>query len=361
MPKARKAKRGSLIVRGRRDVMPAGYNRFLGSLKERIRKAQLQAVLSVNAGLIELYWRIGREILVRQRREGWGAKVVDRLGHDLLKAFPGMTGLSPRNLLYMRAFAEAYPGIAIVQQVAAQLPWGHNMVLLDRLKTSELRAWYANATMRFGWSRSVLALQIEAKAHKRHGKAITNFKRTLPPERSDLLEQTLKDPYNFDFITLGPQARERDLQRKLVAHIRKFLLELGVGFAYMGEEYHMEIDGKDYYMDLLFYHVRLRCYFVIDLKMGEFLSEHVGKMGFYLSALDDQLKHPEDQPTIGLLLCKGARKLTVEYALRGTNKPIGVSEWNTKLVAELPKKLQRMLPTIARIEKELRKKQDEKH
>ena len=361
MPKASKAKRGSLVVRGRRDVMPAGYNRFLGSLKERIRKAQVQAVLSVNAGLIELYWRIGREILLRQRREGWGAKVVDRLGHDLLKAFPGMTGLSPRNLLYMRAFAEAYPGIAIVQQLVAQLPWGHNVVLLERVKTPELREWYARATVQFGWSRSVLALQIEAKAHKRHGKAITNFKHTLPPGRSDLLEQTLKDPYNFDFITLGPQARERELQWKLVAHIRKFLLELGVGFAYMGEEYHMEIDGKDYYMDLLFYHVRLRCYFVIDLKMGEFLSEHVGKMGFYLSALDDQLKHPEDQPTIGLLLCKGARKLTVEYALRGTNKPIGVSEWNTKLVAELPKKLQRMLPTIARIEKELRKKQDEKH
>lgn len=355
MAKARPSARAGIAVRAKREVMPSGYAVFLDSLKDRIRKAQLKAVLTVNAGLIELYWRIGREILLRQRREGWGTKVVDRLGHDLLKAFPGMTGLSPRNLLYMRALAEAYPSLPIVQQAAARLPWGHNMVLLDRLKTADLRAWYAKAVLQFGWSRSVLALQIGAKAHKRHGKALTNFKRTLPPDRSDLLEQTLKDPYNFDFITLGPRARERELQKKLVAHIRQFLLELGVGFAYMGEEYHMEIDGEDYYMDLLFYHVRLRCYFIIDLKMGPFKSDHVGKMGFYLSALDDQLKHPEDQPTIGLVLCKGAKKLSVEYALRGTNKPIGVSEWNTKFVAELPRKLQRMLPSIAQIEKELKK------
>ncbi|HRH37551.1 MAG TPA: PDDEXK nuclease domain-containing protein [Flavobacteriales bacterium] len=349
------ARATATVTKVKREVMPAGYGRFLESLKERIRKAQLKAVLSVNADLIVLYWRIGREILLRQRREGWGAKVVDRLGHDLVKAFPGMSGLSPRNLLYMRALAEAYPDPTIVQQAAAQLPWGHNMVLLDRLKTKELRVWYGMAAVRFGWSRSVLALQIAAGAHKRHGKAVTNFKRTLPPERSDLVAQTLKDPYNFDFITLGPRARERELQRKLVAHIRQFLLELGVGFAYMGEEYHMEVDGKDYYMDLLFYHVRLRCYFIIDLKMGEFDPEHVGKMGFYLSALDDQLKHQDDQPSIGLLLCRGAKKLTVDYALRGTNKPIGVSAWNTKLVAELPKKLQRMLPSIERIEKELLK------
>ncbi len=353
MAKARPSKRATTVVRAKREVMPSGYARFLESLKERIRKAQLKAVLSVNAGLMELYWRIGKEILTRQRKEGWGTKVVDRLGRDLLKSFPGMSGLSARNLMYMRAFAEAYPGRSIVQQAAAQLPWGHNMVLLDRLKTREQREWYANAAVNFGWSRSVLALQIRAKAHQRLGKAHTNFKRTLPPERSDLVEQTLKDRYNFDFITLGPKARERELQRKLVAHIRDFLLELGVGFAYMGEEFHLEVDGDDVYMDLLFYHVRLRCYFIIDLKMGRFEPEFVGKMNFYLNALDDQMKHVDDLPSIGLLLCKDAKKLTVEYALRGTTRPIGVSQWQTKLVTELPRKLQRMLPSIEQLEKEL--------
>ncbi|MBP7514718.1 MAG: DUF1016 family protein [Flavobacteriales bacterium] len=343
-----------------RMIAPAGYGRFLASLKGRIRSAQLNAASTLQRELTRLYWHIGREILLRQEKEGWGTRVVDRLASDLQAEFPEMAGFSRSNLLYMRAFAEAYPDPAIVQQVAAQLPWAHNMVLLDKLKRTDDRLWYATAAVRHGWSRSVLAVQIAAKAHKRHGKAITNFKRTLPPERSDLAHQTLKDPYTFDFLTLGMDARERELEQGLVEHVQKFLMELGVGFAFLGRQFHLEVEGEDYYMDLLFYHVRLRCYVVIDLKMGAFKPEYVGKMGFYLSAVDEELRHADDQPTIGLLLCKGAKKLTVEYALRGINKPIGVSEWNTKLVAELPKKLQRLLPSTAEIEKELEKKPGKK-
>jgi len=341
-------------------IAPAGYGKFLASLKGHIRNAQLNAASTLQRELTGLYWHIGREILLRQEKEGWGTKVVDRLASDLQAEFPEMAGFSRSNLLYMRAFAEAYPDAAIVQQVAAQLPWAHNMVLLDKLKRTEDRLWYATAAMRHGWSRSVLALQIAAKVHKRQGKAITNFKRTLPPDRSDLAHQTLKDPYTFDFLTLGMDARERELERGLVEHVQKFLMELGVGFAFLGRQFHLEVEGEDYYMDLLFYHVRLRCYVVIDLKMGPFKPEYVGKMGFYLSAVDEELRHADDQPTIGLLLCKGAKKLTVEYALRGINKPIGVSEWNTKLVAELPKKLQRLLPSAAEIERELEKKPGKK-
>ncbi|MEO8069576.1 MAG: PDDEXK nuclease domain-containing protein [Flavobacteriales bacterium] len=336
-------------------ALPVGYEQFLTGLKDRIRKAQVKAALSVNTELIALYWRIGHEILDRQGKEGWGSKVVERLGADLLAEFPQMGGLSPRNLLYMRAFAEAYPEIAIVQQAAAQLPWAHNLVLLDKLKKAEDRRWYAAAALQHGWSRSVLAMQIAAKAHKRHGRAITNFKRTLPPDRSDLAHQTLKDPYTFDFLSLGLDARERELEQGLVEHIQKFLIELGVGFAFLGKQFHLEVEGDDYYIDLLFYHVRLRSYVVIELKMGAFKPEYVGKMGFYLSAVDEQLRHPDDQPTIGVLLCQDSKKLKVDYALRATNKPIGVSDWRTKLVAELPKKLQRLLPSTSDIEKELKK------
>ncbi|MBK6884440.1 MAG: DUF1016 family protein [Flavobacteriales bacterium] len=336
-----------------RAIAPSGYGKFLTSLKKHIRGAQLNAAATLHRELTQLYWRIGSEILLRQEKEGWGTKVVDRLAHDLEIAFPEMTGFSRSNLLYMRAFAEAYPDRKPIEQFVMQLPWAHNMVLLDKLKRPEERLWYAKATVQFGWSRSVLALQIKAKAHKKHGKAITNFKQTLAPEHSDLAHQTLKDPYTFDFLTIAADAPERDLENGLVDHIQKFLLSLGVGFAFVGRQFHLEIDGDDYYIDLLFYHLRMRCYFVIDLKMREFKPEFVSKIGFYLSAVDDQFRYMDDKPTLGLLLCKGAKKLTVEYALRGTNQPIGVSEWNTKLVASLPKKFQKMLPSTAEIEQEL--------
>ncbi len=340
----------------RKEAVPAGYGRFLAGLKAHIRKTQLGAATALQRELTMLYWRIGSEILDRQRSEGWGSKVVERLAADLQAAFPEMTGFSRSNLLYMRAFAEAYPEPAMV----TALPWAHNLVLLDKLKRTEERHWYAAAALRYGWSRAVLAAQISAKAHRRHGKAITNFKNTLPPDRSDLAHQTLKDPYTFDFLTLGLDARERELERGLVEHIQKFLVELGVGFAFLGRQYHLEVDDEDFYMDLLFYHVRLRCYVVVELKMGSFKPEYVGKMGFYLSAVDAQLRHPDDQPTIGVLLCQDSKKLKVEYALRATNKPIGVSDWRTKLVSDLPKKLQRLLPSALDIEKELKARKSRK-
>jgi predicted nuclease of restriction endonuclease-like (RecB) superfamily len=238
-------------------------------------------------------------------------------------------------------------------QPVAEIPWGHNVWLLEKISNPILRLWYAHKTIEHGWSRAVLTHHIETQLHKREGKAVTNFKRTLPPPQSDLAEQTLKDPYNFDFLTLHSDAHERDLEKGLLDHIQKFLLELGVGFAFVGRQYHMEISGKDYYLDLLFYHLRLRCYVVIDLKMKTFEPEFAGKMNFYLSAVDDQLRHADDRPSIGLLLCKERDHVTVEYALRDLKKPIGVAQWQTKLVESLPKNLKGSLPTVAEIEAEL--------
>ncbi len=303
--------------------------------------------------MILLYWHIGREILRCQHEQGWGAKVVDRLSLDLRTEFPEMSGLSRSNLLYMRAFAAAYPSIEIVQQLAGQIPWFHNCVLLDRVKDPAAREWYARKTIEHGWSRSVLTVQIESRLRERSGKAITNFDRTLPPEQSDLAREVLKDPYTFDFLTLADNAIERDLERGLTEHIEKFLLELGVGFAFVGRQVRLDVGDDEFSIDLLFYHLRLRCYVVIDLKMKRFRPEDAGKMNFYLSTVDDLLRHPDDRPTIGLLLCKDKNRVTVEYALRDIAKPIGVAEWQTQLVDSLPQDLQGQLPSIADIEREL--------
>ena len=334
-------------------ALPAGYAPLLADLKARVRAAQVRAVLSVNRELVLLYWHIGREILRCQRDEGWGAKVVERLAQDLRTEFPEIEGFSPRNLKYMRALAVAYPEGEFVQQVAAQIPWGHNLLLLNKLKQRELREWYAKKTLEHGWSRAVLSMQIQTKAHSRAGKALTNFKQTLPPPQSDLAQQTLKDPYVFDFLTLSVGARERELEQGLVDHVQKFLLELGVGFAFVGRQVHLEIGKEDYYLDLLFYHLKLRCYVVIDLKMEPFKPEFAGKMNFYLSAVDDRMRGPQDQPTIGLLLCRDKNRITVEYALRNMAKPIGVAQWQTRLVESLPRKLKGALPSVKDLEKEL--------
>jgi predicted nuclease of restriction endonuclease-like (RecB) superfamily len=323
----------------------------LRDLKERIRSAQVRAALSVNRELVLLYWQLGQDILTRQRQQGWGAKVIDRLASDLQKEFPDMKGFSPRNLKYMRAFAEAYPNEPIVQEVLAQITWYHNIALIEKLKSPEERLWYAQKTVEHGWSRNVLVHQIETGLHRRLGAALTNFDRTLPKPQSDLAQQLLKDPYNFDFLSLGQEVQERDLERALVNHIRDFLLELGVGFAFVGSQYHLEIDGDDFYIDLLFYHLRLRCYVVIDLKMKEFQPEYSGKMNFYISAVDDLLRHPDDQPTIGIILCRGKKKTIAEYALRDLNKPIGISTY--KLKDSLPQTLQDNLPTLEQLEIEL--------
>ena len=339
--------------------LPAGYASFLDGLKARIRAAQVKAALAVNAELVLLYWRIGRDILARQEREGWGAHVIDRLSADLRAAFPEMRGFSPRNLKYMRAFAEAWPEREFVQQVAAQLPWFHSCTLLDRVKDTAVREWYAQQAIEHGWSRNVLLAQIETGLHRRAGKALTNFNATLAPPHSELAQQTLKDPYVFDFLTLGPDAQERDLERGLLEHVRDFLLELGVGFAFVGSQVHLEVGGEDFYVDLLFFHLRLRCFVVVELKTGEFKPEYAGKMNFYLSAVDAQLRREGDHPSIGLVLCKEKNKVVVEYALRDTTKPIGVSAY--RLLEKLPAKLKGSLPTVAELEAELRGKVRPRH
>ncbi len=327
-------------------MIPEGYAELLEQLKLRIRSARLQAVLAVNRDLILLYWEIGRSILERQEREGWGAKVIERLAADLRREFPDMRGLSRANLFYMRAFAEVYQDEPIVQQLAGQLPWYHNVVIFTRLKTPELREWYIRACLEHGWSRAVLEAQIETRLHERQGRAITNFARTLPAPASELAQQLLKDPYNFDFLTLHDDAVERDLERGLLEHLQRFMLELGAGFAFAGSQYRLEVGGEDFYIDLLFYHLKLRCFVVVDLKMGAFKPEYAGKLNFYCSAVDDLLGHAQDNPTIGILLCKSKNNIVVEYALRDVTKPLGVAEY--------PEHLQGSLPTVEQLETELR-------
>ena len=277
--------------------------------------------------------------------------MIDRLSADLRLAFPEMKGFSPRNLKYMRAFAEAWPNEGFVQQVAAQIPWFHHCIVLDKLKDQTERAWYIRKTIEQGWSRNILALQIDSRLYRRLGKAITNFAQTLPPLQSDLAEELLKDPYNFDFLTLGDEAHERDLERALVAQIQAFLLELGVGFAFVGRQYRLEVGGEDFFIDLLFYHFRLHCFFVIDLKMKSFKPADAGQMNFYLSAVDDLLRQLGDQPSIGLILCRDKNRIVAEYALRDTHKPIGVSAF--QLTESLPEPLKGSLPTIEELEAEL--------
>jgi len=331
-------------------LIPEGYDEFLRGLKERIRTAQVRAALAVNRELVLLYWRIGQDILERQRQSGWGSKVIDRLAADLRSAFPEMSGFSPRNLKYMRAFAEAWPDEDFVQQVAAQLPWFHNCTILDKLKNLAERIWYAQQTIENGWSRNILIHQIESNLFHRKGKAMTNFDRTLPAPQSELAQQIIKDPYNFDFLSLGSEAKERDLERGLIAQLQKFLLELGVGFAFVGSQYPLEVDGEDFFIDLLFYHLKLRCFVVIDLKMDQFRPEYAGKMNFYLSAVD-VLKYSSDQPSLGIILCKTKKKMVVEYALRDTSKPLGVAEY--RITAALPERLKGNLPSIEDLEAEL--------
>jgi predicted nuclease of restriction endonuclease-like (RecB) superfamily len=330
-----------------------GYDDFLRDLKERIQSAQVRAALAVNHELVLLYWRIGRDILERQQQQGWGAKVIDRLARDLHSAFPDMKGFSRTNLLYMRALATAHPDEQFVQEVLGQITWYHNITLLDKVKDPTEREWYIRQTAEHGWSRNVMVMQIESSLYRRQGKAITNFDRTLPAPQSDLARQLLKDPYNFDFLTLDAEARELDLERGLLAHVREFLLELGVGFAFVGSQYHMEVGDDDFYIDLLFYHLRLRCFVVIDLKMGKFKPGDAGQMNFYLSAVDDLLRHEGDGPSIGLILCKEKNKVIAEYALRDTTKPIGVS--NFRITEALPKNLKGNLPTIEELEAEMQK------
>ncbi|HEV2645616.1 MAG TPA: PDDEXK nuclease domain-containing protein [Acidobacteriaceae bacterium] len=324
--------------------VPPAYAVLLKDIKERVRTAQVRAALAVNRELILLYWSIGRDISSRFDTAGWGTKIIDRLAKDLGTEFPGVEGFSPRNLRYMRSFAEAWPESEVLQQLVAKLPWGHQTCLLDRVKDRATREWYLKAAVEHGWSRSVLVHQIASQLRERQGKAITNFSRALPPEGSDLAVQLLKDPYQFDFLTLAASAKERELECGLLIHLRDLLLELGRGFAFVGSQVPLEVDGQTFYLDLLFYHVRLHCYFVIELKVGPFKPEYAGKLNFYLSAADDLLRTSSDAPTLGLLLCESRGESIVEYSLRDVAKPIGVSTY--RVTRQLPEPLRDEVPSI---------------
>lgn len=330
---------------------PEGYEHWLSELKNRIHTAQQQAARAVNRELVLLYWQIGQDILQQQTEQGWGAKVIERLAHDLRTAFPDMKGFSPRNLKYMRAFAQAWPDMSFVQEVLAQLPWYHQLALLDKLPDPEARKWYAAKAIEHNWSRNVLAMQIEAKLRERSGQAITNFDVRLPAPQSDLARESLKDPYRFDFLGLTDEAQEREIEHALVKHVTEFLLELGAGFAFVGRQVLLNVGGDEFFIDLLFYHLKLRCYVVIELKGGAFKPEHLGQLGFYLTAVDRQIKSEQDNPTIGLLLCKSKNKIVAEYALSDKSQPMGIAEYN--LLESLPEELQTSLPSIEQIEREL--------
>jgi predicted nuclease of restriction endonuclease-like (RecB) superfamily len=353
-------------------VPPMDYTELLADIKQRIHTAQTRAMLAVNAELIRLYWELGQMLDARQQIEGWGAAVIPRLARDIRNDLPEIKGFSERNIKRMLAFYREYAGVKFVPQVVAQidtqpkvpqavalfssevllaLPWGHHLLLIEKLKDIEARHWYMLATLSNGWSRSVLQMQIEAAAHIRQGKATSNFALRLPAPQSDLAQQALKDPYLFDFLTLAEPFRERELETGLIAHLEKFLLELGQGFAFVGRQYHVEVGDQDFYIDLLFYHLHLRCFIVIELKRGAFKPEYAGKINFYCNVVDDALKHASDTPTIGLILCQTQNEVIAEYALRGVDKPIGVSTF--ELTRALPAELESSLPSIEQIEREL--------
>ena len=368
------------------------YGELLTQVKDRIRQAQVKAAFSVNARMIQLYWDIGKIITEEQKKAGWGSSVIPKLSRDIRNELPEVKGFSERNIGRMISFYRAYPEIdsflpqavakietqssaysassnkkekvpqavaesgntktqSNLQQLVAQIPWGHNILLMEKIKDIPTRFWYMQQTIENGWSRNVLSLMIKSKEYERQGKAVTNFEEHLPSPQSDLAQQTLKDPYIFDFLTLSKPFQERELETGLIRHLEKFLLELGRGFAFVGRQYHLEISDKDFYIDLLFYHLKLRCFVVIDLKKGDFKPEYAGKMNFYCNVVDDQLRHKDDQPTIGLILCQTRDRILAEYTLRDINKPIGISEY--ELTRVLPEKLKSSLPTIEEIEAEL--------
>ncbi len=333
--------------------IPSGYSEALEAIKGRVQTVRLRTVLAANSAMVLLYWDIGKTILEQQQRAGWGSGVIDRLSKDLREAFPEVRGFSPRNLKYMRAFASAWPDRSIVQEALAQIPWLHNLTLLEKLTESTDRLWYARRARQEGWSQSVMMLQIERQTHNRQGKALTNFPATLPPADSDSAIQIFKDPYLFDFLGTADLRREKEIEQSLVDHIQRFLLELGTGFAFVGRQVLLEVGDQDFLVDLLFYHLKLRCFVVIELKVGAFDPSFVGQMNLYLSAVDDLLRQPDDKPSIGLLLCRSKNKIVVEYALRGLKKPLGVAQWETQIVGTLPADLRSSLPTVEELEAEL--------
>lgn len=338
--------------------LPTGYAVTLQDIKVHLRSARVRAVLAANPIVIEAYWHTGKIILQRQSESAWGAKVIDRLAADLREEFPDMGGLSARNLLAMKVFAREFPEGPIAQQPVAQLPWGHVLQIMQRLKNPAARNFYIREAIAHGWSRSILEIQIQGQLHLRAGKAVNNFALTMPPAESDMAAQLFKDPYLFDFIGTADPRREAEVEQALTDHVQRFLLELGAGFAFVGRRVHLEVGGDDFYLDLLFYHLRLRRYVVIELKARAFQPGDVGQINLYRAAVDDLLRHPDDQPTIGLLLCRGKNKLVVEYALSGLDQSVAVADWKKQITETLPAEFQGSLPTIAEIEAELGGKPD---
>ena len=335
--------------------LPVDYAEVLANVRVRIAQERVRVVVAANSAMVLLYWDIGRTILARQGLEGWGAKVISRLATDLQQSFPAMKGLSPRNLMYMRAFAQSWPDPAIVQEALAQLPWSQNLALLERLPDPAQRLWYAEKARSEGWSHAILTHQIERQLHLREGKALSNFGQTLPAPDSDMAAQLFKDPYLFDFLGTIDARRERELEHALVAQVQRFLLELGAGFAYVGRQVRLPIGPDEVFLDLLFYHLKLRAFVIVELKAVPFDPAFTGTLNVYLAAVDAQLRHPTDNPSIGLLLVRDPAKnqLMVEYALQRLDRPIGVASWTTQLTQMLPEDLRGILPTVEELERGL--------
>jgi len=328
------------------------YQTLLTDIKEQIKIAQTRAITSVNSEMIILYYNIGKSIHKRQEKEGWGTKVVQKLSLDLKNELPKVKGFSERNIMFMLQFYKEYQDIEIVKQPVSLLhiSWSHHIILIQKIKDIKLRYWYIQKTIDEGWGRDTLIQKIKQELHKKEGKLISNFKTILPSTNSQLAQHSFKDPYIFDFLTIAEPFRERELELNLVKHMEKFLLELGSGFAFVGRQYHLEISDKDFYIDLLFYHLKLRCYVVIELKKGEFKPSYLGQINFYCSVVDDILAHRDDHPTIGLILCQERDEIVAEYSLRNMSQPIGISEY--ELTEVLPKEFISSLPTIEMIESE---------
>lgn len=340
------------------------YSKFFAEIKSKVQSAQIKAAVSVNKTLLALYWDIGGLIIKKQTESRWGDFLIEKLAQDLRRECPNMKGFSRRNLFYIKQWVKFYTEqeqlvqqpVALIrklQQLVGQIPWGHNILIISNVKSLEEAEFYLKSTIAHNWSRNVLAMHIELDDFKRTGKLAHNFHLTLPKPQSDLAQETLKDPYHLDFLCLNDYVLEREIEDALTTHITKFLLELGAGFAFVGRQYHLEVDNKDFYIDLLFYHLKLRCYIAVELKAGEFKPEFAGQINFYLSALDETLKAKSDNPSIGLILCRTRSKIVAEWSLRKVNTPIGVSEY--KLTTSIPKGLEPSLPTIEEIEDELSK------
>lgn len=330
----------------------ADYRSWLETIKTKIHTARNKVALSVNSQLIELYWELGKDITDKISKSNWGAKVIDQISLDLKHEFPELKGFSRRNIYAIKQWYQFYSDeFQFVPQAVAQLPWGHNRLIVSKVKSLSDAIFYCEETIKNSWSRDTLEVQIESGVHNRLGKSIHNFSNTLSSKQSDLAAQTLKDPYNFDFLGLHNDALEREIENELTKHITQFLLELGKGFAFVGRQYKVEVSDNDYFIDLLFYHLELRSYIVIELKSGRFKPEYAGKLNFYLSAIDSQVKKENDNPTIGILLCKKKDKIEAEYALRDINKPMGISEY--KLTEAIPENIKTQLPSIEELEIDL--------